>query len=118
MARQPRQAAKARASMAGPVKRPATISPNARASSTLSARSERPARAMGRGSVSNAGSRRISALPRELRLPARSEEHTSELQSLMRSSYAVFCLNKNSNNNHNIRPDPAIAQHYNNNTQD
>src|SRR3546814_7875754 len=25
---------------------------------------------------------------------ARSEEHTSELQSLMRSSYAVFCLNK------------------------
>src|SRR3546814_4089548 len=26
--------------------------------------------------------------------PARSEEHTSELQSLMRSSYAVFCLNK------------------------
>src|SRR3546814_10390147 len=24
--------------------------------------------------------------------PARSEEHTSELQSLMRSSYAVFCL--------------------------
>src|SRR3546814_4113725 len=32
------------------------------------------------------------------RLPSasgsRSEEHTSELQSLMRSSYAVFCLNK------------------------
>src|SRR3546814_9882116 len=26
----------------------------------------------------------------------RSEEHTSELQSLMRSSYAVFCLKKNS----------------------
>src|SRR3546814_6348665 len=25
---------------------------------------------------------------------ARSEEHTSELQSLMRLSYAVFCLNK------------------------
>src|SRR3546814_2868012 len=33
---------------------------------------------------------------RELRIPGvepvRSEEHTSELQSLMRSSYAVFCL--------------------------
>src|SRR3546814_3259880 len=28
----------------------------------------------------------------------RSEEHTSELQSLMRSSYAVFCLNKKNNN--------------------
>src|SRR3546814_6641507 len=26
--------------------------------------------------------------------PARSEAHTSELQSLMRSSYAVFCLKK------------------------
>src|SRR3546814_2344531 len=28
----------------------------------------------------------------------RSEEHTSELQSLMRSSYAVFCLNKKISN--------------------
>src|SRR3546814_1924328 len=28
------------------------------------------------------------------RLPGRSEEHTSELQSLMRISYAVFCLKK------------------------
>src|SRR3546814_3681949 len=28
------------------------------------------------------------------RLMDRSEEHTSELQSLMRTSYAVFCLNK------------------------
>src|SRR3546814_7811728 len=27
-------------------------------------------------------------------LPYRSEEHTSELQSLMRISYAVFCLKK------------------------
>src|SRR3546814_1510973 len=29
----------------------------------------------------------------------RSEEHTSELQSLMRISYAVFCLNKKKNKN-------------------
>src|SRR3546814_5854579 len=29
----------------------------------------------------------------------RSEEHTSELQSLMRISYAVFCLKKKKNNN-------------------
>src|SRR3546814_6376256 len=28
----------------------------------------------------------------------RSEEHTSELQSLMRISYAVFCLKKKKNN--------------------
>src|SRR3546814_10623263 len=35
--------------------------------------------------------------------PLRSEEHTSELQSLMRISYAVFCLNKNNTpyNKHN-----------------
>src|SRR3546814_1582504 len=33
------------------------------------------------------------------RWPARSEEHTSELQSLMRISYAVFCLKKQKNNN-------------------
>src|SRR3546814_5854659 len=33
----------------------------------------------------------------------RSEEHTSELQSLMRSSYAVFCLkNKNINTQHTV----------------
>src|SRR3546814_1216418 len=30
----------------------------------------------------------------------RSEEHTSELQSLMRISYAVFCLKKKNINNH------------------
>src|SRR3546814_5340739 len=32
--------------------------------------------------------------PLSLRSSARSEEHTSELQSLMRISYAVFCLKK------------------------
>src|SRR3546814_6116128 len=32
--------------------------------------------------------------PLGLRAPERSEEHTSELQSLMRISYAVFCLKK------------------------
>src|SRR3546814_3683442 len=32
--------------------------------------------------------------PSEFLKPFRSEEHTSELQSLMRISYAVFCLNK------------------------
>src|SRR3546814_8948255 len=31
----------------------------------------------------------------------RSEEHTSELQSLMRISYAVFCLKKKKTINHN-----------------
>src|SRR3546814_7933863 len=40
----------------------------------------------------------VVALPNpESRIPNRSEEHTSELQSLMRTSYAVFCLKKNMN---------------------
>src|SRR3546814_12211473 len=34
------------------------------------------------------------AIPWATRGEARSEEHTSELQSLMRISYAVFCLKK------------------------
>src|SRR3546814_1281887 len=34
---------------------------------------------------------------------ARSEEHTSALQSLMRISYAVFCLKKKKNNYKQIR---------------
>src|SRR3546814_1747241 len=33
----------------------------------------------------------------DVEVAARSEEHTSELQSLMRTSYSVFCLNKNNN---------------------
>src|SRR3546814_4504383 len=33
----------------------------------------------------------------DARLAVRSEEHTSELQSLMRNSYAVFCLKKKRN---------------------
>src|SRR3546814_3164348 len=38
---------------------------------------------------------------RAMKLPdaSRSEEHTSELQSLMRISYAVFCLKKKTYNN-------------------
>src|SRR3546814_8073891 len=40
-----------------------------------------------------------SAVPAELDEEQRSEEHTSELQSLMRSSYAVFCLNTKTSTN-------------------
>src|SRR3546814_3685281 len=36
----------------------------------------------------------LSNLDAKLRVQMRSEEHTSELQSLMRISYAVFCLKK------------------------
>src|SRR3546814_10230947 len=43
---------------------------------------------------------RAAARPRRAAEPRRfrSEEHTSELQSLMRISYAVFCLKKKKNN--------------------
>src|SRR3546814_2258856 len=40
----------------------------------------------------------------------RSEEHTSELQSLMRISYAVFCLKKKKINKTNIYTDYEINQ--------
>src|SRR3546814_9943327 len=42
-------------------------------------------------------------------MPSRSEEHTSELQSLMRISYAVFCLKKK-NNTHRTTHDTTIMQ--------
>src|SRR3546814_4219627 len=38
---------------------------------------------------------------------SRSEEHTSELQSLMRISYAVFCLKKKTHHTH-----PPIDEHH------
>src|SRR3546814_3562717 len=40
----------------------------------------------------------------------RSEEHTSELQSLMRISYAVFCLKKKTNRNHETEEDDQIIK--------
>src|SRR3546814_5123512 len=43
--------------------------------------------------------------------PVRSEEHTSELQSLQRISYAVFCLQKKQNNiAYGIKLENPIAQ--------
>src|SRR3546814_1106938 len=39
----------------------------------------------------------------------RSEEHTSELQSLMRNSYAVFCLKKQKRKRRTTRPNNPIT---------
>src|SRR3546814_9020975 len=55
------------------------------------------------GSIGTAAVRQISCLVQgedhQAFFPAsRSEEHTSELQSLMRISYAVFCLKKKKKN--------------------
>src|SRR3546814_4069733 len=44
----------------------------------------------------------VQLLPR-----VRSEEHTSELQSLMRISYAVFCLKKKNHRQDSSTPDSA-----------
>src|SRR3546814_1391233 len=44
-----------------------------------------------------ASSASVCAIPCRQTRRARSEEHTSELQSLMRISYAVFCLKKKKN---------------------
>src|SRR3546814_5855001 len=45
--------------------------------------------------------------------PARSEEHTSELQSLMRISYAVFCLKKKTSTERS----KAVTDYHPNHTQ-
>src|SRR3546814_4537622 len=68
-----------------------------------------PKRATGRlrrwGSLARFPRRRCCAIPPRRALPVpvpRSEEHTSELQSLMRISYAVFCLNNKKKNKSSI----------------
>src|SRR3546814_3991637 len=51
------------------------------------------------------GKRRNGGL--RVRRAPRSEEHTSELQSLMRISYAVFCLKKKKNKNTTTHTTPT-----------
>src|SRR3546814_2119756 len=52
---------------------------------------------------SGTGARPPNRLSVELDRQFRSEEHTSELQSLMRISYAVFCLKKKNNTRKNTK---------------
>src|SRR3546814_9720215 len=52
-------------------------------------------------------SRSLSSVP----ALTRSEEHTSELQSLMRSSYAVFCLKKKKYDHHKTYPTRLTVKH-------
>src|SRR3546814_5086277 len=54
----------------------------------------------------------FTALWFALSVYTRSEEHTSELQSLMRISYAVFCLKKKTNSINNTQP-TDYTYHYN-----
>src|SRR3546814_3195043 len=57
----------------------------------------------------------VEPVPLTLPLPGRSEEHTSELQSLMRISYAVFCLKKKNTKTNIFKI--QTRQHTANNTQ-
>src|SRR3546814_9218188 len=59
------------------------------------------------------GSRAAIAVPAKAAENVRSEEHTSELQSLMRISYAVFCLKKTNKQSELNRHQPS----YNNQQQ-
>src|SRR3546814_1570975 len=54
---------------------------------------------------SNASGSRFAAVMEHITF--RSEEHTSELQSLMRISYAVFCLKKKNNRS---KTSPHVTQ--------
>src|SRR3546814_9678574 len=54
----------------------------------------------------------LAAIPLIPRI--RSEEHTSELQSLMRISYAVFCLKKKNTNTINMKTQYDTTQNQDN----
>src|SRR3546814_9635303 len=54
---------------------------------------------------------KVISLPGARSSPARSEEHTSELQSLMRISYAVFCLKKKKKRQHTHTHTPQQTGH-------
>src|SRR3546814_7559837 len=69
----------------GPIRPPASYSPTDRSWATSASR------VIGPGSASSESKKALPAAHE------RSEEHTSELQSLMRNSYAVFCLKKKNN---------------------
>src|SRR3546814_1933858 len=51
-------------------------------------------RTVGQAAIGQVVIQAVGALRQPVRGAQRSEEHTSELQSLMRNSYAVFCLKK------------------------
>src|SRR3546814_9905343 len=90
---------------------------------TLFRAGDRPAdRHRGHGDLEDRGGRQVcrhaaDRHPQHAELPAtdrgredRSEEHTSELQSLMRISYAVFCLKKKKSNPRKTRYKTHLKQ--------
>src|SRR3546814_2221477 len=53
----------------------------------------------------------VLATPIAVDVPGRSEEHTSELQSLMRISYAVFCLTKKQSTSSTMNNNPQQSKY-------
>src|SRR3546814_2237901 len=91
---------------------PPTIAASSRRSRRSRTSSARRARLWGRRPTASAQHDRDAAEPlwdaddgqsRPRPRADRSEEHTSELQSLMRNSYAVFCLKKKKKKNNQIK---------------
>src|SRR3546814_6208940 len=82
-------------------------------------RRARPADGVGRGLSGTQGQPEHDAAVRGTHLDreqGRSEEHTSELQSLMRISYAVFCLKKKKTTNNKYHIRKHIIKHKNTTT--
>src|SRR3546814_6053016 len=64
------------------------------------------------GSISRSRCMMIFINQLRMKIGVRSEEHTSELESLMRNSYAVFCLKKKKSHIvHHISTPPTVALH-------
>src|SRR3546814_4460803 len=78
---------------------PAVARPGTKPTAAIVKNGNRARQSFGRRKRAGRGGGRRACLPdagraAPLPLAIRSEEHTSELQSLMRISYAVFCLKK------------------------
>src|SRR3546814_1903064 len=75
-------------------------------------------RRIGTGELNRWFERAVDANPPPAPGGKRSEEHTSELQSLMRNSYAVFCLKKKKTktnhvtHNNNYHPSNTHTRHH------
>src|SRR3546814_4986569 len=97
----------ARAELSAGLRRRVTIRPRSGAGRPKG----RPVRTAAIRSPSPDGARFRGAKPSErISTTKRSEEHTSELQSLMRISYAVFCLNKKNKKPSNTTQQNATQQ--------
>src|SRR3546814_2251335 len=79
---------------ARPISQTASKAPAAKDAAAIAPAATAPMLESIRPLTSAAGRTPFTAATSALTLAPRSEEHTSELQSLMRISYAVFCLKK------------------------